>query len=382
LTKKIVILGSTGSIGRQTLQVVDEFPDEYRVVALAAGTNMDLLAQQIIQYKPQFVTVSSETAKKRLRQILPDEQITVFVGEDGLLNLAELEGIDLILVALTGINGLRPTLAALDRGITVALANKETLVTAGSLVMKKVLEKGARLIPVDSEHSAIFQCYDEANRLSVEKLLVTASGGPFLNYSVKDLESVTPKKALQHPKWKMGVKITIDSAGLINKGLEVIEAHWLFSIPYEKIDVLIHPQSIVHSMVEYVDGSVIAQCGLPDMRVPIQYALSYPKRNKNSFPKLDFTKVGELTFSRPDYDKFPGLGLAYEAGKMGGTMPTVYNAANEQAVDLFLKGKIKFTSIPVLIGKVMSKHVLVNVYNIDDILYIDKWARKLTQELS
>jgi len=382
LTKKIVILGSTGSIGRQALQVVDEFPGEYKVVALAAGSNMDLLAEQILKYKPKFVAVSSKESEKKLAQLLPQNRTYVFAGDDSLVNLTELERIDLLLVAVTGINGLRPTLAALDKRITVALANKETLVTAGSLVMQKAAEKKAKLIPVDSEHSAIFQCLEERNSTAVEKLLLTASGGPFLYCTKEEMDGVTPEKALKHPKWQMGVKITIDSAGLINKGLEVIEAHWLFSMPYEKIEVLIHPQSVVHSMVEYIDGSVLAQCGLPDMRVPIQYALTYPRRSKNNFPKIDFTKINELSFIKPDYARFPGLNLAYDAGKIGGSMTTVYNAANEQAVDMFLHQKIGFTSIPLIIEKVMDKHESMQVYNIDDILYFDRWARQEAAKLS
>lgn len=381
MTKRIVILGSTGSIGRQALQVVDEFPDEYQVIALAAGSNMELLAKQIEKYKPQYVAVSSIESKNRLAKILPQSRTYVFAEDDSLVNLTELERIDLLLVAVTGINGLRPTLSALDKGITVALANKETLVTAGSLVMQKAAEKKSKLIPVDSEHSAIFQCLEERNSAVVEKLLLTASGGPFLNNTKEEMDAVTPEDALKHPKWQMGVKITIDSAGLINKGLEVIEAHWLFSMPYDKIEVLIHPQSVIHSMVEYMDGSVLAQCGLPDMRIPIQYALTYPGRSKNNFPKIDFTKIKELSFQKPDYDRFPGLNLAYAAGKTGGTMPTVYNAANEQAVDMFLHGKIGFTKIPIIIEKAMDKHKSMKVYNIDDILYFDRWARQEAAKL-
>lgn len=381
MAKRIVILGSTGSIGRQALQVVDEFPDDYQIIALAAGSNMELLAEQIEKYKPQYVAVSSIESKNRLAKYLPQNRTHVFAGDDSLVNLTELERIDLLLVAVTGINGLRPTLSALNKDITVALANKETLVTAGSLVMQKAKEKRSKLIPVDSEHSAIFQCLEKKNNAVVEKLLLTASGGPFLNYTKNEMDAVTPKEALRHPKWQMGVKITIDSAGLINKGLEVIEAHWLFSIPYDRIEVLIHPQSIIHSMVEYMDGSVLAQCGLPDMRIPIQYALTYPRRSKNSFPKIDFTKIKELNFMKPDYDRFPGLNLAYAAGKTGGTMPTVYNAANEQAVEMFLHGKIGFAKIPIIIEKAMDKHKSMKVYNIDDILYYDRWARQEAAKL-
>lgn len=375
MAKKIALLGSTGSIGRQVLQVVDEFPADYQITALAAGTNVELLARQIRQYRPELVSVANLQVARRLAELLQDKPPQIVTGTEGLLHIAKLGEIDLIVIAVTGIHGLLPTLSALERGKSVALANKETLVTAGSLVMAKAREKGLTILPVDSEHSAIFQCLEEENTRKVEKLLLTASGGPFLHISREEMEKVTPQKALQHPKWQMGPKITIDSAGLINKGLEVIEAHWLFGVPYEQIQVVIHPQSIIHSMVQYQDGAVLAQLGTPDMRTPIQYALTYPYRCANSFPKLDFTRLLELTFQEPDLKRFPGLALAYEAGKTAGTMPAVYNAANEMAVNLFLEGKIKFTAIPGLIERVMDLHRVVPSFTIDDIMETDRWAR-------
>lgn len=376
MAKKIIILGSTGSIGRQALQVISEFPEDFSVKALAAGSNMELLAEQIKTYRPEYVSVGDKTAAEKLASLLPENTAKVLLGPQGLLELASLDDTGLLLVAVTGIHGLRPVLRAMEAGTPVALANKETLVTAGALVLEKAKSSGVKILPVDSEHSAIFQCLEAENAVSVAKLLLTASGGPFLHFSRQELERVTPAEALKHPKWQMGVKITIDSAGLINKGLEVIEAHWLFGVPYEKIEVLIHPQSIIHSMVAYEDGAVLAQCGMPDMRVPIQYALTWPRRAGNRFPKLDFVQIRELTFLKPDFQRFPGLGLAYAAGREGGSMPTVYNAANEQAVADFLQEKIKFTDIPLIIEKVMNSHTAVPVYNIDDILQIDEWARR------
>lgn len=375
MSKRIAVLGSTGSIGRQTLQVVDENPGDYTVTALAAGSNLGLLAEQVARYGPRYVSVGTPQAAGQLKSMISGLDTEITYGREGLAKLAGLNETDLVLVAVTGINGLWPTLTALENKKTVALANKETLVTAGSLVMSKAGEKGARLIPVDSEHSAIFQCLEEHNKSALEKLILTASGGPFLHHSPEQLAAVTPEQALRHPKWQMGVKITIDSAGMINKGLEIMEAHWLFAVPYEKIEVVIHPQSVIHSMVEYGDGAVLAQLGRPDMRVPIQYALTYPARRRNNFPRLDFPEIGQLTFLKPDYERFPGLRLAYEAGKAGGTMPTVYNAANEVAVDLFLEGKVKFTQIPVIIEKVMTLHSPGPIFEIGDILAADSWAR-------
>lgn len=373
------MLGSTGSIGRQTLQVVDNFYEDYSVEGLAAGSNIELFVKQILKYRPRYVSVASEENILKIKDLIPSD-IQVFSQKEGLVNLASLNGIDLIVVAVNGIHGLLPTLTALEKGTPVALANKETLVTAGSLVMKKAREKGIRILPVDSEHSAVFQCLEAHNEDAVDKLIITASGGPFLEYDYEQLKNVTLDKALRHPKWQMGKKITIDSASLINKGLEVIEAHWLFQIPYEKIEVVIHPQSIIHSMVQYSDGSVLAQLGMPDMRVPIQYALTYPLRKKNTFPKLKFYELDELTFKKPDIKRFPGLTLAYEAGKISGTMPTVFNAANEIAVELFLQEKIKFLDIPKLIESTMQAHQPLQLYKLEDILHIDSWARRIAGE--
>ncbi len=380
MVKNIAILGSTGSIGRQALEVVDQFPEEYQVVALAAGNNITLLAEQAKKYRPRYLAVASQEAAASLSLRLDNHKQEILAGNEGLVNVAGLDGIDLLLVAVSGINGLLPTLTALEKKTPVALANKETLVAGGKLVMQKVKAAQTPLIPVDSEHSAIFQCIEEENAKSVDKLLLTASGGPFLHLAPQELALVTPEMALRHPNWKMGAKITIDSAALINKGLEVIEAHWLYDVPYERIKVLIHPQSLIHSMVQYVDGSVLAQLGLPDMRVPIQYAFTYPYRYSNTFPKIDFYQIREMNFYAPDLLKFPGLPLAYQAGTIGGTMTAVYNAANEEAVRLFLQGKIKFTDIPALIEKTMEKHHSLSDFQVEDVLAIDQWARSLVAQ--
>ncbi len=374
MPKKIVLLGSTGSIGRQVLEVVESFPDSLKIVALAAGSNVELLGEQIKKHRPEYICVNSRESACILKDRIKDP-VEILVGNEGLVHLAKLTGIDLVIVAVSGIVGLEPTLAALDSGTPVALANKETIVAGGPLVLEKVHKKGVPLIPIDSEHSAIFQCLEQKNKESVDKIILTASGGPFLKYTREQLDKVTPQMALKHPKWQMGAKITIDSAGLVNKGLEVIEAHWLFQIPYEKIQVVIHPQSIIHSMVQYSDGSVLAQLGCPDMRIPIQYAITYPERWHNHFPRLDLLEVQQLTFHEPDYQKFPGLALAYQAGKTGGSMTAVYNAANEVAVEMFLAGEISFTRIPHLIEAVMSEHIPIKTISLEDILEIDAWAR-------
>lgn len=377
--KKIVVLGSTGSVGRQALQVVDEFPHEFKIVGLAAGTNVQLLAEQVEKYQPPYVSIGSAEDAVLLRHLIKGKA-EIFNGEKGLVELAKIKDIDLILIAVSGINGLLPTLTALENKTTVALANKETIVTAGSLVMEKAREYGTPIIPVDSEHSALFQCLENENRTAVEKLILTASGGPFLKATREELANVSPQMALNHPNWKMGAKITVDCAGLINKGLEIIEAHWLFGVPYEKIEVVIHPQSVVHSMVQYEDGSVLAQLGSPDMRVPIQYAFTYPQRLANSFPRLNFYQQGEISFYKPDFDRFPGLSLAIKAGKIGGTMTTVFNGANEAAVEFFLKGRIRFIDIPQIIERVMIQHQALENFQVSDILEIDHWARLKVKE--
>lgn len=383
MAKKLVILGSTGSIGRQALEVVDQHPEVYRVIGLAAGKNIDLLAEQAEKYHPLYVSVDAPEGVEILRNRLRGYNKTeIFQGSAGLVNLAGLSGIDIILVAVSGIAGLAPTLAALEKGTRVALANKETLVTAGELVMSKAKEARGALIPVDSEHSAIFQCFDEENRSQVEKVILTASGGPFLNFTRSQMDQITPEMALKHPRWQMGRKITVDSSSLINKGLEVIEARWLFDLPYEKIQVMIHPQSIIHSMVQYSDGAVLAQLGLPDMRTPIQYAFTYPQRMTNAFPKLDISIIGELSFIKPDLERFPGLALAYAAGRAGGTMTTVYNAANEIAVELFLAELIPFVAIPGIIERVMNRHTPVSRPDLAAILASDDWARREAREIA
>lgn len=378
--KKIVILGSTGSIGRQALEVVDAFPEMFEIIGLAAGSNVQLLAEQVQKYQPRYVSIGSKEDALALKSLI-NSKTEIFYGEQGLINLAGIEELDLILVSVSGIHGLLPTLKALENQTTVALANKETIVTAGSLVMEKAKKFGTAIIPVDSEHSAIFQCLEKENLAAVEQLILTASGGPFFKATREELAQVTPQMALSHPNWKMGAKITIDSAGLINKGLEIIEAHWLFNVPYEKIKVVIHPQSVIHSMVQYKDGSVLAQLGCPDMKIPIQYAFTYPQRLTNFFPRLDFYQLEEITFSKPDFTKFPGLALAIEAGKIGGTMTTVFNGANEEAVLFFLNARIRFIDIPQIIEKVMIQHQVLADYQVSDILEIDRWARQKAQEL-
>ncbi|NLT96431.1 MAG: 1-deoxy-D-xylulose-5-phosphate reductoisomerase [Clostridia bacterium] len=371
--KKIALLGSTGSIGTQTLEVIDELQG-FKVQILSAHKNTDLIIQQVHKYNPEFVILTHWDSFKLVEERLKDLSLKVLYGIEGILQSLEATDLDLLITAVSGASGIRPTLKAIELGIDVALANKETIVAAGELVERAQKKSGAKIIPVDSEHSAIMQCL-EPQRQALGKIILTASGGPFRNYSKEELAKVTPKEALKHPNWNMGKKITIDSATMMNKGLEVIEAHWLFSVPYEDIEVVIHPQSIVHSMVKYGDGSILAHLGLPDMRVPIQYALTYPNRTTNSFPKLDLTKVGKLEFFPPDMERFPCLKLAYEVGKKGQTFPTVLNAANEVAVELFLQGNLTFLEIPLLIEKVLEKHNPIDDYCLDDLLEIDKWAR-------
>jgi 1-deoxy-D-xylulose-5-phosphate reductoisomerase len=379
-TKKISILGSTGSIGRQTLQVVDMFPGEFEVVGLSAGSNLDLLVEQVHKYKPAVVSIMDQTRFLELRQALSGLRLEILCGEEGLTRVASYPTVDVLVTAVSGSIGLTPTLEAIRQGKVIALANKETLVTAGSLVMAEARKFGAQIIPVDSEHSAIFQCLEQEGK-AVSRLLVTASGGPFRGKKRQDLSGVSKEVALRHPNWAMGAKITIDSATLMNKGLEVIEARWLFNLDWDKISVLVHPQSIVHSMVEYQDGSILAHLGQPDMRIPIQYALTYPNRRGNSLEKLNL--VGKtLTFEEPDLESFPALALAFEAGRRGGTLPAVMNAANEIAVQLFLADKLDFLTITHLVEKVMASHELINNPDLEQILQADAWAREKVLSLS
>ncbi len=376
--KRISLLGSTGSIGCSALDVIGSYPDEFTVMALAAGRNIALLKKQIDRFRPRLAAVIDEECACELRRMLSAHAATsVHYGSEGYREAAAISGADLVVSAMVGAVGLIPTLDAIAAGKTIALANKETLVMAGSIVLEKAAERGVPIIPVDSEHSAIFQCLQGHRREDVRRIILTASGGPFLHLSPKELGAVTPEQALKHPNWKMGKKITIDSATMMNKGLEVIEAGWLFGIPVTAIDVLVHPQSIVHSLVEYRDGSVIAQLGVPDMRIPIAYALAFPKRlDRRADPPLDLLKAGVLEFLKPDRERFPCLQLAYMAAESGGTMPAVMNGANECAVEAFIDGKIGFTDIYRLIQKVIDRHRVQKEPTIDAILAADRWARE------
>lgn len=380
--KRIAILGSTGSIGRSALQVIEQFPNRFQVVALAAGRNVDLLIEQIQRFRPKVAAVLDQELANDLASRLPaDIGVEVFAGSQGYQNIANCTDADMVLSSMVGAAGLIPTLSAIRAGKDVALANKETLVMAGALVMEEVRRYQIRLLPVDSEHNAIFQALEGHRREDLKRILLTASGGPFLNLPKEQLESVTPAQALNHPNWEMGAKITIDSATMMNKGLEVIEAKWLFDLAVEKIDVHIHPQSIVHSMVEYVDGSVIAQLGMPDMRVPIAYALAYPERLKLDLPTLDLFSVQTLTFQEPDLGRYPCLDLAFNACKAGGTMPAVLNASNEVAVQAFLHKRIPFLAIARLVDKVMQEHELAPAKELEAILAADTWARRRAEAI-
>jgi 1-deoxy-D-xylulose-5-phosphate reductoisomerase len=380
--KRIALLGSTGSIGRSALQVIEQFPNHFEVVGLAAGRNVDLLTEQIKRFRPKVAAVLDQKLANDLASRLPaDTAVKVLAGSEGYQELASYTDADMVLSSMVGAAGLIPTLSAIRAGKDVALANKETLVMAGALVMEEVGKYQIRLLPVDSEHNAIFQALEGHRREDLKRILLTASGGPFLNMDREQLESVTPAQALEHPNWAMGAKITVDSATMMNKGLEVIEAKWLFDVEVERIDVHIHPQSIVHSMVEYVDGSVIAQLGMPDMRVPIAYALAYPERLKLDLPPLNFFSLQTLTFQEPDLDRYPCLDLAFNACEAGGTMPAVLNASNEVAVQAFLDQRISFLGIARLVDKVMQEHELAPATELQAILAADAWARQRTEEI-
>jgi len=375
--KRISILGSTGSIGTQVLDVAARLADRVEVVALAAKRNVDLLAEQARRFRPTLVCVGEKSAAAALAASLRDlSGVEIVAGEEGWLRAATLSSADAVVVAVAGTPGLLPTLAAIDEGKQIALASKETLVAAGEIVTRRAREKGVSIIPIDSEHSAIFQCLEGQEPGKVERIFLTASGGPFAGTPKEALPDVTPEQALAHPTWRMGPKITVDSATLVNKGLEIIEAHWLFGVEADRVQVVIHPQSIVHSMVRFVDGSVLAQMGLPDMRLPIQYALLYPERLDTGLPRLDPLEVGALTFESPDLEKFPSLRLAYQAAAAGGTMPAVFNAVDEVAVGLFLEHRIGFLDITGLIEHVMSSHEPKRGPNLADVLEADSWARQ------
>ncbi len=369
--KNIAILGSTGSIGEQTLDVVRTQSD-LNIVALAVKSNIEKLEDQIREFSPDIVCVYDESAASLLKAAVKDIGVRVVSGMNGLIEVAAYDRSQLVVTALVGMIGVLPTIEAIKSGKDIALANKETLVTAGHLVMPLAKKNKVNIIPVDSEHGAIHQCLRGNREREVDKIILTASGGPFRNWSVDDLKKVTVKEALNHPNWSMGKKITIDSSTMVNKGLEVIEAKWLFDKDVDDIEVLVQPQSIVHSMVRFVDGSIIAQMAVPDMRLSIQYALDYPLRRQRVVENLNLLEVGQINFEKPDFEKFPGLDLAYNAGKIGGSMPVVYNAANEKAVDMFLKGKISYTDITKIIADCMDRHQIISYPRVDEIIDIEQ----------
>ncbi len=379
--KNITILGSTGSIGVSTLEIISAHPDRFRVVALTAGKNLELLVRQIKQFAPRIAVVASQDDVPRLKELCSGLDVTILGGVEGLIAAATADETEMVVAAIVGAAGLVPTAAAIRARKDIALANKETLVTAGHLFMDLVAEFGVRLFPVDSEHSAIFQSIEGHRNEDIQKIILTASGGPFLSTPASQLSTVTVRDALNHPNWNMGKKITIDSATMMNKGLEVIEARWLFNTPVEKILVNIHPQSIIHSMVEYVDGCVIAQLGTPDMKAPIAYALAYPERVTTGVRPLDLTSFSGLTFFNPDIEKFRCLGLAYRAISAGESMPAVMNAANEIAVAEFLEGRIGFTRIAETIERTMDAHTPHHLRSIDEVLKADLWGRESAREI-
>jgi len=378
---KIAVLGSTGSVGSQTLEVIRAFPSEFEIVALSANSSVERLAEQIRIFRPKVVTIGTEALAEELKHLVPDPNLQILVGLEGLCQMVEFPEVDLVVTSIVGMIGLKPTLHAIRAGKKIALANKETLVTAGKLVMSEAQKYGCEIIPIDSEHSAIHQCLTAGRKSEVERIILTASGGPFRGKSLEELQHVTLQEALKHPNWSMGKKITIDSATMMNKGLEVIEALWLFDMPLQHIDVLVHPQSIVHSMVEFCDGNVIAQLGPSDMRLPIQHALSVPERLQTHWPRLDLLKQGSLTFEALDRQAFPCFDLCLQAVEKGGTYPTVLNAANETAVHAFLNEKITYLQIPAIIREVLESHVSLNEMNLEEILEADRWARTVSQKI-
>jgi len=398
--KNISILGSTGSIGTQTLEIVKKNSKEFKIAGLTVNNNIELLKKQILEFKPEAVAVMDEEKADELKKSV---DINVYSGIEGIIKIATLDGADTVVNSLVGSVGVRPTIEAIKSKKNIALANKETLVTAGQIVMEEARKNDVNLMPIDSEHSAIFQClnkeiYNNKNSINnlknetkinqnndinniVNKIIITASGGPFRNYSKRQLENVTIQDALKHPTWNMGDKITIDSATLMNKGFEVVEAHWLYGIDYKNIEVVIHPQSIIHSMVEFKDNSTLAQLSLPNMKIPIQYALSYPKRFSSNSKKLNLLEVKNLSFDKPNLELFPCLKYAYYAGKLGGTMPAVLNAANEVAVNSFLNKKIKFNDIPIIIKKLIDSHTVLENPNLNQILEVDKKTKEETENI-
>ncbi|HOF54180.1 MAG TPA: 1-deoxy-D-xylulose-5-phosphate reductoisomerase [Prolixibacteraceae bacterium] len=381
MKKRLAILGSTGSIGRQTLEVVEKNPGRFVVEVLTAYNNARLLIRQAKKFLPDVVVIGNEENYQLVKEALKDVPVKVFAGSDAIGQVAGMDSVDMVLTAMVGYSGLIPTLKAVEAGKSVAIANKETLVVAGELVTQLAREKQVGLLPVDSEHSAIFQCLAGEFMNPAEKILLTCSGGPFRGKNSSQLAKVTPTDALAHPNWEMGAKITIDSATLMNKGFEMIEAHWLFGLPPKNIEVIVHPQSIIHSMVQFRDGSMKAQLGLPDMRLPILYALGFPERIANDFPRLDFRKYPNLTFEEPDIRNFPNLALAYEAIAKGGNIPCALNAANEIVVNAFLEGKIGFTTMPLIIEKAILKAHFIPSPSLDDLIYTNNETRSFSESL-
>jgi 1-deoxy-D-xylulose-5-phosphate reductoisomerase len=381
--KRLAILGSTGSIGRSALAVVDAHPERLKVVALAAGDNAPLLAEQVHRYAPETVAMATSEGVDRLRTACgAGARVTMTGGADGLIAVATHPAVDIVICASSGTAALEAVLAAIAAGKTIALANKEVLVMAGALVTAAARRHGVSILPVDSEHNAVHQCLHGRGQHEIRRLILTASGGPFRDLTAAQLQRVTPDQALRHPTWQMGRKITIDSATLMNKGLEVIEAHWLFGVGADQIEVVIHPQSIVHSMVELLDGSVIAQLGVTDMRLPIQYACSYPERWDGALPSLDLSRAGRLDFHPPDHERFPCLGLAYRALRAEGTLGVVLNAANEVAVAAFLDGRLGFTAIPAVIERTMNAHTVEGVSTVETVRRVDEWGRNYAREMA
>ncbi len=379
-SKHIAILGSTGSIGTQALEVIEAHPDEFVVEALTANRNADLLAEQALKFKPNAVVINDKSRYEWLKNLLFDKGIKVYCGAEAIADVVQMEEIDIVLTALVGFSGLQPTLNAIDAGKHIALANKETLVVAGELVTAAAREKGVNIYPVDSEHSAIFQCIVGEFHNKLERVILTASGGPFRGKTIQDLSKVTPQQALKHPNWDMGAKVTIDSASLMNKGLEVIEAKWLFGLKPEEIDVVVHPQSVIHSMAQFEDGSIKAQMGYPDMKLPIQFALSYPDRLKSDFPRFNFADYPSLTFEKPDMETFKNLSLAFESMKIGGNAPCILNAANEIAVEAFLKEEIGFLEMSDLVESCLNKVSIIKKPTLEDYFTCDAETRAKAKE--
>jgi len=377
--KRVVVLGSTGSIGVSSLKVARDIPERMKIVGLAANNSVDLLVEQIAEFSVQQGCLYDPTALGRLRERV-DDSVELFAGEEGLVELATLPEADMVLIAIVGVAGLRPALAAIEAGKDIAVASKEILVAAGEIIMTAARRKGVHVLPVDSEHNAIFQCLDQRDSGEVSRLIVTASGGPFRQTKPADLASVTVEQALQHPTWEMGRKITIDSATLFNKGLEMIEARWLFDIEMSRVDVIVHPQSIIHSMVEFIDGSVLAQLSVTDMCFPIQYAVTWPERVPNCLAPLNFSELARLDFEEPRWDDFPALRLARKAGETGGTLPVVLNAANEVAVESFLNGNLSFPGIWETVAETMSRHELVEHPSLEQVIAADHWSREAAAE--